>query len=205
MVSINSSSKYSSRKNALLGVILEEYYYNHVSLTELSLEKCLPKTTLYRWIRKFETENPQMAEQMKKQGKEVTPEDYKNLLREIAELKKSLAQEKLRADFYEEMVAFGKEVYGIDLKKLAPSSRKASHTGRQALWHRPDVSSTWCKQAGLLQARGQPDATSGSGSICRGICERNPHEGPGYWGQQALEDVSTTFRCKESCGLQPFL
>jgi hypothetical protein len=58
-----------------------------------------------------------MAEQMKKQGKEVTPEDYKNLLREIAELKKSLAQEKLRADFYEEMVAFGKEVYGIDLKK----------------------------------------------------------------------------------------
>lgn len=48
MVSINSSSKYSSRKNALLGVILEEYYYNHVSLTELSLEKCLPKTTLYR-------------------------------------------------------------------------------------------------------------------------------------------------------------
>ena len=117
MVSINSSSKYSSRKNVLLGVILEEYYYNHVSLTELSLEKCLPKTTLYRWIRKFETENPQMAEQMKKQGKEVTPEDYKNLLREIAELKKSLAQEKLRADFYEEMVAFGKEVYGIDLKK----------------------------------------------------------------------------------------
>ena len=25
--------------------------------------------------------------------------------------------ERLRADFYEEMVAFGKEVYGIDLKK----------------------------------------------------------------------------------------
>ena len=52
-----------------------------------------------------------------KQQNGHTPEDYKNLLREIAELKKSLAQEKLRADFYEEMVAFGKEVYGIDLKK----------------------------------------------------------------------------------------
>lgn len=120
MVSINSSSKYSSRKNALLGMILEEYYYNHVSLHELSLKKGLPKTTIYRWIRKFEAENPQMAEQMKKQGKQgkdVTPEDYKELLHEIAELKKSLAHEKLRADFYEEMVAFGKEVYGIDLKK----------------------------------------------------------------------------------------
>lgn len=117
MVSINLSSKYSSRKNALLGMILEEYYCNHVSVHELSLKKGLPKTTVYRWIRKFEAENPQMAEQMKKQGKDVTPEDYKKLLQEIAELKKSLAHEKLRADFYEEMVAFGKEVYGIDLKK----------------------------------------------------------------------------------------
>lgn len=54
---------------------------------------------------------------MKKQGKNVTPEDYKELLKEISELKKNLAQERLRADFYEEMVAFGKEVYGIDLKK----------------------------------------------------------------------------------------
>ena len=27
MVSINSSSKYSSRKNSLLDIILEEYYY----------------------------------------------------------------------------------------------------------------------------------------------------------------------------------
>ena len=54
---------------------------------------------------------------MKKQGKEITPDDYKKLLREISELKKQLSQERLRADFYEEMVAFGKEVYGIDLKK----------------------------------------------------------------------------------------
>ena len=59
---------------------------------------------------------------MKKQ-KEVTPADYTNLKREISQLKASLKREKLRADFYEEMVAFGKEVYGIDLKKLAPSNR----------------------------------------------------------------------------------
>ena len=31
--------------------------------------------------------------------------------------KKQVKSERLRADFYEEMVAFGKEVYGIDLKK----------------------------------------------------------------------------------------
>ena len=47
----------------------------------------------------------------------MTPEDYKKLLEEVSTLKSQLKREKLRADFYEEMVAFGKEVYGIDLKK----------------------------------------------------------------------------------------
>ena len=70
------------------------------------------RVTVYRSLSTFERDNPKQVEQMKKQGKNVTPEDYKELLKE-----KSLAQERLRADFYEEMVAFGKEVYGIDLKK----------------------------------------------------------------------------------------
>lgn len=54
---------------------------------------------------------------MKKKGSDVTPEDYRKLLEEVSTLKSELKKEKLRADFYEEMVAFGKEVYGIDLKK----------------------------------------------------------------------------------------
>ena len=54
---------------------------------------------------------------MSKQGQEITPDDYKDLVKEVAELKKQLKVERLRADFYEEMVAFGKEAYGIDLKK----------------------------------------------------------------------------------------
>ena len=61
-------------------MILEEYYCNHVSVHELSLKNGLSNRTIYRWIRKFEAENPQMAEQMKKQGKDLTPEDYKKLL-----------------------------------------------------------------------------------------------------------------------------
>jgi len=36
---------------------------------------------------------------------------------ENARLQGELKREKLRADFYEEMVAFGEEVYGINLKK----------------------------------------------------------------------------------------
>ena len=54
---------------------------------------------------------------MKKKKDEVMPEDYQKLLSEVSTLKAELRREKLRADFYEEMVAFGKEVDGIDLKK----------------------------------------------------------------------------------------
>jgi hypothetical protein len=54
---------------------------------------------------------------MKKKGSDVVPEDYRKLLAKVSTLESELKKEKLRADFYEEMVAFGKEVYGIDLKK----------------------------------------------------------------------------------------
>ena len=54
---------------------------------------------------------------MKKKRDEVMPDEYEKLLGELSTLKAELKREKLRADFYEEMVAFGKEVYGIDLKK----------------------------------------------------------------------------------------
>lgn len=75
------------------------------------------RTQVYKSLAIFERDNPQEAAMMKKQGKDVTDEDYKQLLAELSSLKKELAHERLRADFYEEMVAFGKEVYGIDLKK----------------------------------------------------------------------------------------
>ena len=58
-----------------------------------------------------------MSEQMKKKGKDVSPEDYRTLLTAINNLKAALETARLRADFYEEMVAFGEEVYGMDLKK----------------------------------------------------------------------------------------
>ena len=70
-----------------------------------------------KYMRQFAAEYPDLVEQMKKKREDVSPDDYKKLLEEVATLKSQLKREKLRADFYEEMVAFGKEVYGIDLKK----------------------------------------------------------------------------------------
>ena len=77
----------------------------------------MKRTQFFKFIRTFAADYPELAEQMKKKGSDVTPEDYKKLLEEVSTLKSQLRKEKLRADFYEEMVTFGKEVYGIDLKK----------------------------------------------------------------------------------------
>ena len=93
------------------------YALEHLTMSEISVKFGFALSSIHNKIRKFEAENPELAEKMKKKGKEIIPEDYKQLLQEIAELKKQVKSERLRADFYEEMVAFGKEVYGIDLKK----------------------------------------------------------------------------------------
>ncbi len=77
----------------------------------------LSKSTVYKRLHIFEDVNPQMVEQMKKKSSDILPEDYRKLQEELSQLKKQLARESLRADIYEEMVKFGKEMYGIDLKK----------------------------------------------------------------------------------------
>ena len=100
---------------------LEEEVYDLFRVQNLPLSVVIEKTGLskvsvYRYLRNFESSTPETAIQMKKR-KDVTPEDYKKLQEELARLQSELKREKLRADFYEEMVAFGKDVYGIDLKK----------------------------------------------------------------------------------------
>ncbi len=101
----------------------EMFYLQGFPVAEVAKKTGLSRQTIYTYLRNFEVINPQIAEQMKINGKDATPDDYKALQEEVARLKGELKREKLRADFYEEMVEFGKDVYGIDLKKLAPSSQ----------------------------------------------------------------------------------
>ena len=93
------------------------YHLDHLSVMEIVQRKGISKYKIYRILHRFEAENPELSEQMKKKSKDLTPDDYRKLLEEVSALKSQLRREKLRADIYEEMVAFGKEVYGIDLKK----------------------------------------------------------------------------------------
>lgn len=102
--------------------VLDQEVFSMHCIENLSASAIIKKTGLnknrvYKILSTFAVENPELAEQMKKKGKDLVPEDYTRLQKELADLRKQLAKEKLRADFYEEMVAFGKDVYGIDLKK----------------------------------------------------------------------------------------
>ena len=101
--------------------LMYEVYYmykvEHQNVPTIMEKKSLGRSKVYRILRTFASVNPEMAEKMAKQGKDVTPSDYEELLKKVSELESKLKHETLRADFYEEMVAFGKEVYGIDLKK----------------------------------------------------------------------------------------
>ena len=97
--------------------VYELFHIEHLRVTEIMSRKGMSQYKVYHFLRTFAAEYPELAEQMKKKGSDVTPDDYRKLLEEVSTLKSELKKEKLRADFYEEMVVFGKEVYGIDLKK----------------------------------------------------------------------------------------
>ena len=119
MVKQPNESNYvkSSTRINKMRQIYEMRHLEHLSVPEIVSKTGVKRTQVYHFLRTFAAEYPELAEQMKKKGSDVTPEDYKKLLEEVSTLKSELKKEKLRADFYEEMVAFGKEVYGIDLKK----------------------------------------------------------------------------------------
>ena len=108
--------KSSTRINDMRQVY-EMRYMQHLRVPEIISKTGIKQSQVYKFLHTFAAEYPDLVEQMKKKRNDVTPEDYKKLLEEVSTLKSQLKREKLRADFYEEMVAFGKEVYGIDLKK----------------------------------------------------------------------------------------
>ena len=110
--------QYQKAQNRALSYkeVYDLYHGQSLSWKEVCEKTGYSRNSVFRILRTFEAENPETALQMKKR-KDVTPEDYKRLQTEVARLQSELKREKLRADFYEEMVDFGKEVYGIDLKK----------------------------------------------------------------------------------------
>ena len=112
----SSYVKSSTRINDMK-TVYEMRHIQHLRIPEIISRTGIKRSQIYRFLSIFAAEHPDLVEQMKKTREDVTPDEYQKLLEELSTLRSELKREKLRADFYEEMVAFGKEVYGIDLKK----------------------------------------------------------------------------------------
>ena len=114
----NESSyvKSSNRINEMK-TVYEMRHLQHLGISEIMSRTGIKRTQVYNFLRTFAAEYSDLVEQMKKKREDVSHDEYRKLLEELSTLKSELKRERLRADFYEEMVAFGKEVYGIDLKK----------------------------------------------------------------------------------------
>ena len=97
--------------------VYEMRHLQHLGISEIMSRTGIKRTQVYNFLRTFAAEYSDLVEQMKKKREDVSHDEYRKLLEELSTLKSELKRERLRADFYEEMVAFGKEVYGIDLKK----------------------------------------------------------------------------------------
>ena len=119
MVKQPNESSYVKSSNLInnMRLVYEMRHLQHLSIPEIVSKTGVKRTQVYRFLSTFASEYPDLVEQMTKKREDVSADDYKKLLEEVSTLKSQLKREKLRADFYEEMVAFGKEVYGIDLKK----------------------------------------------------------------------------------------
>ena len=112
----SSYVKSSTRINDMK-TVYEMRHIQYLGIPEIISRTGIKRSQIYRFLSTFASEYPELAEQMKKKKDEVSPDEYQKLLEKVSTLESELKREKLRADFYEEMVAFGKEVYGIDLKK----------------------------------------------------------------------------------------
>ena len=75
-----------SEREQLMYEVYYLYKVEHEKVTSIMKKKSLNRGKVYRILRTFASENPEMAEKMAKQGKDVTPSDYEELLKKVSEL-----------------------------------------------------------------------------------------------------------------------
>lgn len=102
--------------------LLSEYYRSGEKLSAFCVKKCIPQSTFNRWIRNFESSNPEMSEVMKRQSSKQgveSADEISTLKSEIARLQGELEREKLRAHAYDTMIDVAEEMFNIPIRKKA--------------------------------------------------------------------------------------
>lgn len=116
----NLSSSRLERHASLRGKYREIYdmfYVKNLSQPEISAKTGYSRSQVYHILHTFADENPQKSSEMKEESKTFTQEEFLKLQAELKETKAQLKRQTWETAIYKELVAIGKEVYGIDLKK----------------------------------------------------------------------------------------
>ncbi len=86
-----------------------------VSVSEISRQYSVSKTSIYAWLHKFAT-NKETPEKLIVE----TMSDTRALLEmkeRVAELERMIGQKQIEIDFYKKMIDLAQEHYGIEIKK----------------------------------------------------------------------------------------
>ena len=98
--------------------VIEEYLSSGLNQSSFCLEKGLDRTTFSKWLRTFESELS-MQEEMSHSNGQSESEEIRELKHQLRVKEAELKKEKMRADFYETMVAVAEEQFNITIRKKA--------------------------------------------------------------------------------------
>lgn len=98
--------------------IARSYYEYRLPVHEICAKMCLGRVTVYRILRTFADENPQIVEKMRKSS---SPEDLSNenleLKVRLAGMEKELHDARMRADALDKMIDIAERLYNIPVRK----------------------------------------------------------------------------------------
>lgn len=103
--------------------VVREYHLERQTQRAIAQKHGVSPCYIFNILRTFANENKGSGLLMKDDVKSSKSEEIKALRREIAELKKQLYNEQMRADFYETMVDVADEMFHTDIRKKAGISQ----------------------------------------------------------------------------------
>jgi len=99
---------------------------NLVSITELSREYQVTRTSIYKWIYKYSANRKRQERQIVERMSDTRK--IKELQERIKELERIIGRKQIQIDFKDKMIEIAEEKYNIEIKKKK-SSRPSSGSG----------------------------------------------------------------------------
>lgn len=106
---------------------VQELERNLVTVTELSREYQVARTSIYKWIYKYSADRKRQERQIIERMSDTRK--IKDLKEKIKELEQIIGQKQIQLDFKEKMIEIAEEMYDVDIKKKL-SSQLSSGSGK---------------------------------------------------------------------------